>query len=97
MGPYTRMLFAFMKSSSFILFLEELTGIKGILPDPHYRGSGLHITAPGGYLEVHANFNWYKTYKLDRRVNAFVYLNDDWQDSYGGHLELWHVNFGQKT
>ena len=31
----------------------------------------------------------YQRYGLHRRVNVFIYLNDDWQDSYGGHLELW--------
>ena len=48
MGMYTRMLFEKMKGSSFVQFLEELTGIDHLIPDPHYRGSGIHVTAPGG-------------------------------------------------
>ncbi|CAM9667139.1 unnamed protein product [Phaeothamnion confervicola] len=78
------------QSSPFLLFLEELTGIKGLIADPHYRGSGLHQIAPGGYLNLHADFNRYVTFGLDRRVNAFIYLNEDWDDSWGGHLELWN-------
>mmetsp|Transcript_31544 Transcript_31544/g.92493 ORF Transcript_31544/g.92493 Transcript_31544/m.92493 type:complete len:353 (+) Transcript_31544:152-1210(+) len=89
MGLYTRVLFAFLKSSTWVTFLEELSGIPNIIPDPHYRGSGLHMTASGGSLDVHADFNRYQQYGLDRRVNTFVYLNDDWPESYGGHLELW--------
>ena len=89
MGFLTRILFGFMKSSTFIHFLEELTAIEDIIPDPHYRGSGLHFTAPGGNLDVHADFNKYQAYQLDRRVNAFIYLNPNWKDEYGGHLELW--------
>jgi hypothetical protein len=57
MGMLTRILFGFMKSSIFINFLQELTNIHDIIPDPHYRGSGLHFTASGGNLDVHADFN----------------------------------------
>lgn len=28
-------------------------------------------------------------YALDRRVNTFIYMNHDWPEEYGGHLELW--------
>lgn len=89
MGMYTRVFFGFLKSSTWITFLEQLSGIQGIIPDPHFRGSGLHMTATGGSLDIHADFNRHKQYKLDRRVNTFVYMNDDWPESYGGHLELW--------
>jgi len=88
-GPATTALFMFMKSSGFIKFLEKLTGIEGLIPDPHYRGSGIHQTLPGGYLNLHADFNRYEKYDLHRRVNAFIYLNPEWDDSWGGHLELW--------
>ncbi|KAL7559900.1 hypothetical protein ACA910_007268 [Epithemia clementina (nom. ined.)] len=89
MGPYTRILFGALKSSTFVTFLEELSGILNLISDPHYRGSGLHFTASGGNLDIHADFNRYQRFGLDRRVNAFVFLNPDWPDTYGGHLELW--------
>jgi Rps23 Pro-64 3,4-dihydroxylase Tpa1-like proline 4-hydroxylase len=40
-------------------------------------------------LEVHADFNWHDYLRLHRRLNVLIYLNPDWRDSYGGHLELW--------
>lgn len=89
MGPATLTLFAFMKSPMFVHFLEKLTGIESIVPDPHYRGSGVHQTLSGGFLRLHADFNRYEKYDMHRRVNAFIFLNPNWQDSYGGHLELW--------
>mmetsp|Transcript_27765 Transcript_27765/g.58978 ORF Transcript_27765/g.58978 Transcript_27765/m.58978 type:complete len:288 (-) Transcript_27765:132-995(-) len=90
MGMYTRLLFHVMKSSTVVRFLEELSGIQNIFPDPHFYGSGLHFTdGDGGKLDIHADFNILMAYKFDRRVNAFIYLNDDWHDEYGGHLELW--------
>ena len=27
--------------------------------------------------------------KLDRRLNILIYLNHNWKDNNGGHLELW--------
>lgn len=90
MGVYTRILFGVMKSSPFLTFLEDLSGIVGIIPDPHYKGSGIHFTASGGSLQVHADFNKHgPKYNIDRRVNAFIYLNPDWSEDHGGHLELW--------
>eukprot|EP00854_Cymbomonas_tetramitiformis_P027146 gene27146-33404_t len=89
MGPYTTLLFMLMRSPQFVKFLESLTGVKHLFPDPHYKGSGLHMTRPGGYLQVHADFNFLTAYKIDRRVNVFLYLNENWEDDWGGHLELW--------
>ena len=88
-GPATATMFAYLKSSTFIKFLEHLTGIKDIIPDPHYRGSGIHQTISGGFLNIHADFNRYERYELHRRVNILLYLNPDWKEEYGGHLELW--------
>jgi hypothetical protein len=77
-------------SSAFVDFLQTMTGIEeALIPDPHYRGGGLHQIDPGGYLEVHADFNRHPAFGLDRRVNVLLYLNRDWQLEWGGQLELW--------
>jgi hypothetical protein len=90
-GPATLSLFKTLKSPLFTSFLENMTGIHGLIPDPEYRGSGIHQTLPGGYLSIHADFNLYEKYdNMHRRVNVFLFLNDDWQAEYGGALELWH-------
>ena len=83
---------AAMKTSSFVAFLELLSGVEALLPDPHLTGAGLHFTSTGGLLAVHADFNKLPRYRLDRRVNVFVFLNDEWPESYGGYLELWDRN-----
>jgi hypothetical protein len=80
----------FLNSRPMLQFLETLTGIKGIIPDPYYSGGGLHQIKPGGNLEVHADFNFHPKLKLDRRINVLVYLNKDWKEEYGGHIELWN-------
>ena len=88
-GPTTRHLLQQFNSSIFCLFLEKLTGIEGVIPDPHFWGGGLHQIERGGFLKIHSDFNRYDKLKLDRRLNVLLYLNRNWKEEYGGHLELW--------
>lgn len=78
-----------LNGPAFLGFLEALTGIDGLVPDPHYLGGGLHETRSGGHLSVHADFNIHPLMKLERRLNLLLYLNDDWDEAWGGDLELW--------
>lgn len=89
MGPKTRALTQFLNGQEVIMFLEALTGIKGLVPDPLLAGGGLHELREGGFLGVHADFNFQKHMRLDRRINLLLYLNKDWDEAWGGNLELW--------
>lgn len=51
------------------------------------EGGGYHQIEPGGRLATHADFNRSED-GLYRRLNVLVYLNPDWTDRDGGHLEL---------
>jgi hypothetical protein len=78
----------------FLEFLEQLTGIDGLIPDPHLTGGGLHMTPRGGRLGIHADFNVHQKLVhqklgLDRRLNLLLYLNNNWQAEWGGEFELW--------
>lgn len=83
---------SYLNSPPMLCWLEELTGIKGLIPDPYYLGGGLHQIQRGGFLKIHADFNWHEQMKVHRRINLLVYLNKGWQDGWGGHLELWDGN-----
>ncbi len=89
MGPTARRFLLDLCSARFCLFLEALTDIEGIIPDPHFEGGGVHEMAQGSFLKMHTDLNWNKKLKLDRRLNMLIYLNHNWEDSWGGHLELW--------
>lgn len=79
-----------LNSPDFIAWLSALTGIPDLVADPALEGGGLHQIQRGGFLNIHADFTVHPHHRLwRRRVNVLVYLNDDWQDGYGGHLELW--------
>ena len=88
-SPQARSLFYSFNSRPFLLFLENVTGIKGLIPDPYFIGGGFHGIDQGGHLSVHADFNHHKILDLERRINVLIYLNKDWSDDFGGQIELW--------
>lgn len=76
-------------SRQFILFLETLTGIQSLLPDPYFIGGGAHMSSTGDFLKIHADFNWHHKLQAHRRVNALLYLSEHWQPEWQGAIELW--------
>ncbi len=78
-----------LASPTFLADLEHITGIPRLLADPALEGAGMHLTGPGGRLDVHVDFNYLSERRLHRRLNILVYLNADWDPSWGGGVELW--------
>ncbi len=88
-GAHTKAFMHFLNSQPFLEFLSAISGIENLIPDPYFDGGGCHQIQRGGMLKIHADFNKHPKTKLDRRLNVLVYLNEDWQEEYGGHFELW--------
>ena len=84
-----RTVFYAFNSRPFIRVIENITGIKGLIPDPYYAGAGFHEIQNGGHLSIHADFNHHKLMNLERRINILIYLNKEWEDEFGGQIELW--------
>ena len=84
-----------LSGMAFLDFLEKVTGVQGLIPDPHFRGAGLHLTLPGGHLALHADFNRDRFRALTRRVTALLYLNPEWRAEWGGALELWTADLSK--
>jgi hypothetical protein len=87
--PALRHLLAELSGMAFLDFLGDLTGIAGLIPDPHFRGAGLSLTLPGGHLALHADFNRDRVRHLERRVTVLYYLGEGWLPAWGGELEMW--------
>ena len=51
-------------------------------------GGGMHQSGPGAHLDVHVDFDRHPETLWRRKVNALLYLNRDWDESWGGCLEL---------
>lgn len=87
--PLHRHMLREFNSRQFVLFIESLTGIDNLLPDPYFIGGGLHLSGPGDFLKIHADFNWHHKLQAHRRVNALLYLSEEWDESWGGAIEFW--------
>lgn len=85
-------------SPTFLKFLENLTGIEGLIPDPYLRGGGVHQSINKGKLDIHIDFNKHPKLNLERRLNVLLYLNKDWKKEYNGDFQLWkgHIDVDGK-
>ncbi|GMV27906.1 MAG: hypothetical protein AMXMBFR59_00310 [Rhodanobacteraceae bacterium] len=86
-----------LNSGPFIRFLERLSGIDHLLPDPGLAGGGIHLSRRGDHLGIHADFNWHEGLQAHRRLNLLIYLSPHWEPGYGGELELWDTSGTQRV
>lgn len=93
---FCRRAFNFFNSQPFLEFLEGLSSIEGLLPDPYFVGGGFHEIGRGGKLGIHADFRINNKLHLSRRMNVIVYLNENWREEYSGSLELWSRDMKNK-
>lgn len=91
----TRQLIQQLNSGDMLRALSKLTGIDGLIPDPYLTGGGLNCILPGGQLAVHCDGNWHDLMRVHRRLNLIVFLNRDWQETWGGDLQLWDESLTQ--
>jgi Rps23 Pro-64 3,4-dihydroxylase Tpa1-like proline 4-hydroxylase len=78
-----------LSSPKWLEDLAYITNMPKLLADDKLEGGGMHITGAGGRLDVHVDFNYLEGRDLHRRLNILVYLNPDWQEAWGGNIELW--------
>ena len=84
-----KMIFLQFNSATFLNFLEKISGIRGLLPDPYFNESGYHSSSKGGFLNPHADFSHHDKLGIQRRLNLILYLSKNWKKTYGGSLKLY--------
>jgi 2OG-Fe(II) oxygenase superfamily len=88
LGPAFSALDDLVKSGEFLALVGRITGIPDLLYDRWYFGGGTHENRNGQDLDAHVDFNRHPVEKWHRRLNLIVYLNHEWNDAWGGSLEL---------
>jgi len=81
-----------LHSSEFLRWLENLTGVDKLLPDPHLIGAGYMKSFRGDTLQVHTDFNWVEETHLHRAVSIIIYFNKEWDEEWGGSLNFYDLD-----
>jgi hypothetical protein len=89
-APVAHQLVSYLHSSSALRHLSEVTGIEGLIPDPHLVGAGYNKSYRGDTLKVHTDFNWNDSLKLHRALSLIIYLTPDWDPTWGGALDFYN-------
>lgn len=82
-------LFWLLHSPTWIEQVRARFGLGELFPDPLLHGGGIHVTDPGGFLDVHIDYALHPVLDAERAVNLILFLNRDWHSDWGGCLEFY--------
>jgi len=86
--PAFKQLDTLVQNQAFLDFVSKITGISTLEYDPQYFGGGIRESRSGTFLPPHVDFNHHPASLTHRRMNLLFYLNQEWQESWGGNLQV---------
>lgn len=80
--------FAF-QDDRIIKIVEEITGLKDMIPDENLYAGGISLMANGNFLNPHLDNSHDNDRENYRVLNLLYYVTPEWKEENGGNLELW--------
>lgn len=69
--------------------IGEICGIKEMIPDDNLYAGGISMMGNKQFLNPHLDNSHDKDRALWRVLNLLYYITPNWEQQYGGNLELW--------
>ncbi|MDX3901235.1 MAG: 2OG-Fe(II) oxygenase [Sphingobium sp.] len=97
LGDLFEEIYADLMSDRFKAVLSRIVG-QDVWVDPEFHGGGIHQGGRDSFLDMHVDFShhplndgWF------RNLNILLYLNEGWEPSWSGQLDLRHKKTGEST
>ena len=87
-SPFYGAFYQYINSDAFLDAMSKLTGIQDLIADKTLFGGGTHNNLSDQGLDFHIDFNIDERNMLHRRINLLIYLNKEWEEAWGGAIEL---------
>jgi Rps23 Pro-64 3,4-dihydroxylase Tpa1-like proline 4-hydroxylase len=79
-----------------VAIIGEICNIKNPIPDENLYAGGISMMGKKQFLNPHLDNSHDKDRNLWRVLNLLYYVTPNWEEEYGGNLELWPNGLEQK-
>ncbi|MEO6540557.1 MAG: 2OG-Fe(II) oxygenase, partial [Ferruginibacter sp.] len=80
----------FIHSPLITEWISNITGLKNLSTIDDRLGAGLHQGGNNSFLDIHIDYNIHPIKKKQRKLNLLIFFNKEWDENWGGMLELWN-------
>lgn len=84
------------QDSRIVQLIHEITGIDNLEPDENLYAGGISMMGDKQFLNPHLDNSHDKDRNKWRVLNLLFYVTPDWEENFGGNLEIWPDGLSKK-